>query len=189
MPVTKESHRERILPGDSISTHDATRRRFLLAAILGTGAAAGGLSLSILATSKAWAETPDSEAARQQLAAMAKQLYPHDVDASVYADVMDSVLTAAASDPRLQQSLDLAISELNAATGGDFLAAGENLELVAMKGMEQEPWFAAIQGQVLPRVYNHPAIWKHIGYPGSSVEHGGYKDRGFNDIDWLPEDS
>ena len=54
--------------------------------------------------------------------------------------------------------------------------------------MGQQPFFAAIQGQVLPRLYNHPVIWKNIGYPGSSVEYGGYKDRGFNDIDWLPVD-
>lgn len=160
-----------------------------MAAILGTGAAAGGLSLSVLRTSKAWAETPDSDSAGKLLASMARQLYPHDVDASVYADVMDSVLSAAASDPQLQKSLDQATSQLNDASGGDFLAAGENLQLVAMKGMEQASWFTAIQGQVLPRIYNHPVIWKHIGYPGSSVEYGGYKDRGFNDIDWLPEDS
>jgi len=117
------------------------------------------------------------------------QLYPHKVDQSVYADVMDSILSAAASDPQLQASLDQAVSELDAATGGDFLAAGENLQLMAMNGMAKQPWFAAIQGQVMPRLYNNPVIWKHIGDPGSSVEYGGYKDRGFNDIDWLPADN
>jgi len=30
-------------------------------------------------------------------------------------------------------------------------------------------------------------VWKHIDYPGSSKEYGGYINRGFNDIDWLPE--
>jgi hypothetical protein len=87
---------------------------------------------------------------------------------------------------QLRSSLDQALSALDAATGGDFLAANAEAQVAAMRGIESQPYFATIQGQVLPRVYNHPLIWKHIGYPGSSVEYGGYKDRGFNDIDWLP---
>jgi hypothetical protein len=58
-----------------------------------------------------------------------------------------------------------------------------------MKSVESEPFFAAIQGGVMARFYNHPKVWEHIKYPGSSVEFGGYVDRGFDDIDWLPEDA
>jgi hypothetical protein len=28
--------------------------------------------------------------------------------------------------------------------------------------------------------------WAHFGYEGSSYEMGGYFDRGFQDLDWLP---
>ena len=66
------------------------------------------------------------------------------------------------------------------------MALDEAVQVEALKSLQDEAFFGAILGQVLPRVYNHPLIWKHIGYPGSSVEYGGYKDRGFNDIDWLP---
>lgn len=168
----------------SISTHDAMRRRFLLAAILGSGAAASGLTLSMLSAARAEAAGPDSSEAA--LAGMARQLCPHEVPPSVYTEIMDSILTAAAADTQLRSSLDRALSALDAATGGDFLAANAEAQVAAMRGIESQPYFATIQGQVLPRVYNHPLIWKHIGYPGSSVEYGGYKDRGFNDIDWLP---
>jgi hypothetical protein len=37
------------------------------------------------------------------------------------------------------------------------------------------------------RLYDNAGLWKHIDYPGSSKEHGGYINRGFDDIDWLPE--
>lgn len=127
-----------------------------MAVILGSGATASGLSLSLLTASKAWAEAGDSASSGDELASIARQLYPHDVADSVYAGVVDSILSAAASDPQLQKSLDQAISELNAATGGDFLTAGDNLQLVAMKGMDQQPWFAAIQGQVLPPPLQQP---------------------------------
>ena len=37
------------------------------------------------------------------------------------------------------------------------------------------------------RLFNHPRLWELLDYPGSSVEYGGYVDRGFDDIDWLPD--
>jgi hypothetical protein len=29
-------------------------------------------------------------------------------------------------------------------------------------------------------------VYRFFGFEGSSVEHGGYIDRGFDDIGWLP---
>jgi hypothetical protein len=165
------------------------RRKFLMAAVLGSGAAASGLTLSVLTAARAWAEASSSASTGPALAKMARLMCPHDVPESVYVEVMDSILSAALSDPGLDRKMDQALSALDAATGGDFVTSGSNIQLEAMQASATQTWFAAIQGQVLPRIYNHPVIWKHIGYPGSSVEYGGYKDRGFNDIDWLPADS
>lgn len=44
------------------------------------------------------------------------------------------------------------------------------------------PAFLAVASR---HCFRHPAIWAAIGYQGSSVEYGGYLDRGFNDISWL----
>ena len=165
------------------------RRRFLMAVILGSGAAASGLSVSMFTAARAWAEAASQDSAKAALAGMARQLCPHDVPGNVYTEITDSVLSAAATDSQLRSALDQALSELDTATGGEFFTAKAEAQLAAMQGIDNQPYFAAIQGQVLPRIYNHPSIWKHIGYPGSSVEYGGYKDRGFDDIDWLPADS
>lgn len=162
------------------------RRRFLTALILGSGAAASGLTLSMFPAARAWAEASGPDSAKAALGGMARQLCPHDVPEEVYAEIADSILSTSAAGSQLIIYLDQALSELDEASGGDFVAADAGTQLTAMQGIESEPYFAAIQGQVLPQVYNHPVIWKHIGYPGSSVEYGGYKDRGFNDIDWLP---
>ena len=58
-----------------------------------------------------------------------------------------------------------------------------------MKSVEKESFFESIRAGVRDRFYTHPKVWEHIGYPGSSVEFGGYVDRGFDDIDWLPEEA
>jgi hypothetical protein len=30
-------------------------------------------------------------------------------------------------------------------------------------------------------------MWAHIDYPGPSLPFGGYVEKGFDDIDWLPK--
>ena len=50
-------------------------------------------------------------------------------------------------------------------------------------------------GAVLRRILNHTIdvlyrneeVLTFLGYQGSSIEYGGYLNRGFDDIDWLPE--
>ena len=39
----------------------------------------------------------------------------------------------------------------------------------------------------LPQFYGHPGTWSVSGFEGPSFDAGGYLDRGFNDLDWLPE--
>jgi hypothetical protein len=58
-----------------------------------------------------------------------------------------------------------------------------------MSSLSERPFFEAIRSRVLGRLYTHPKVWEVIRYPGSSVEYGGYHDRGFDDIDWLPEEA
>ena len=35
-------------------------------------------------------------------------------------------------------------------------------------------------------LYNDLDVTRHFGYQGPSIYEGGYLDRGFNDLDWLP---
>ncbi len=37
-----------------------------------------------------------------------------------------------------------------------------------------------------PEVDGNPRVAAFFGWEGSSVEHGGYINRGFDDIGWLP---
>jgi hypothetical protein len=121
---------------------------------------------------------------------MARLLFPHDgIADDVYAEVIDSILTDAAKDASMTEMLNEAVAALNAAQGADWFEAGEHEQIAAMREIESEPFFAAILGNVRARFYNHPQVWALIKYPGSSVEFGGYVERGFDDIDWLPEDA
>jgi hypothetical protein len=162
-----------------------TRRRFLVAVIAGSGAMACGLNLALIRSAAAWAEAP----AADTLALMVRLYYPHDnVADEVYAQTVDSILSAAATDPQLQSLLEAASTALDGTDGQLFSDLDADSQLTAMTRVQDEAFFTAIKFQVLARFYANPEVHKAINYPGSSVEHGGYVDRGFNDINWLPED-
>lgn len=166
---------------------DADRRRLLVAAIALTSVASGSAGLRL---SRAWAQegADASPTTRSTAVRMARHLYPHTaIPDDVYAQVLDDVLAAAASDPSLESAIRDAASALDAQQPGDFLSAGDAGQLAAMRAVEHTEAFAAVLAAVRVRFYSHPAVWEVIGYEGPSYARGGYLTRGAGDIDWLPE--
>ena len=163
---------------------DLSRRRFLVATIAYSGLISAGAGTALFRAGAAWAQSPDENT--NELARLARLLYPHDgVADDVYMEVIDGILADSANDP----ILDSAMAALNAAQLGDWFDLDADDQVAAMKSVEKESFFEAIRAGVRDRFYTHPKVWEHIGYPGSSVEFGGYVDRGFDDIDWLPEEA
>lgn len=161
-----------------------TRRRFLIASLaLSTTAVT---STAWLRGAAAWAETnSDATSAR-----FGRLLFPvRGLSDDVYQDVMGNVLSALAANPATESALAVAEAALNAASDGNWYAAGEATQIAAIKSVQGEAFFAAILGTLRGAFHYDPAVWEFIRYPGSSKEHGGYLHRGFNDIAWLPENN
>ena len=161
-----------------------TRRRFLLAALAFSTAAVSGTSW--LRGAAAWANSTDDTT----LARSGRLLFPHDgLSDDVYAEVMGNVLTALAANPTTDNLLAAAERALDAQQDTAWIDRNETEQIAAIENIQGEAFFAAIVSTVRGALYYNPAVWSHIDYPGSSKEHGGYKFRGFDDIDWLPENS
>lgn len=56
-----------------------------------------------------------------------------------------------------------------------------------LQGMAGHDFFTQVQGKALLAFYDDPEVWEHLGYEGPSFDKGGYINRGFNDLDWLPD--
>lgn len=159
-----------------------SRRRFILMALAASGVAS--TSRLFLSGGAAWAETGE----QSELARLARLLLPHaGLSDSVYASVADSVFSSLAANPSTAQLIDTAETALDAQQDGDWVDSSVAAQVDAIRSIQGEAYFAAILATVRGAFYYHPDVWKHIDYPGSSKEHGGYKNRGFNDIAWLPE--
>ena len=159
-----------------------SRRTVILSAVAAASVVAAPRSW--LPGNVAWASTGPDPA----VAELARLLFPHSaVDDTVYADIAEGVFTSFAAQPGTAHLLDAAENALDAQQQGSWFDANEDVQIAALKNLQGETFFAAILAGLRGAFYYHPKVWASLNYPGSSKEHGGYKHRGFDDIDWLPE--
>ena len=63
--------------------------------------------------------------------------------------------------------------------------AWEEQRVALLREIEQSRFLRQGPQRSLASLYNNHDVWPKFGYEGSSAEHGGYINRGFDDIDWL----
>ena len=168
------------------------RRRFVGSAAL---VALGPLAGSLLAgCSDEESAAPDfsgkqlTSRAMQLLTGVSRALFPHrDAPDEPYRGVATALDDRASADAGVAGLLATAVAELDAAAGGDWLAATPELKVASLEALQDSAWFGLILNTAIDVVYRHPDIWALVGYEGSSMEFGGYLNRGFDDIDWLPQ--
>lgn len=168
-----------------------TRRRFVVSVIALAAATGSILRPGSSAISRALADfaSPLDEAVRGPMVRMSRLLFPHDELADdVYEEILDKALSDVAGSDKFAAHLEAAATALAQQSGVPWQTLDEAAQLDAMRNIEAEPFFKAIQNHVRLGVYNSAAFWNHIGYPGPSKGFGGYLHRGAGDIDWLPED-
>jgi hypothetical protein len=170
---------------------NVNRRRFLQSTGLATVAvAAGGLgAVPLFDARAAWAATriiSPSQAAT--LVVMARHLFPHDaLGDQYYAAAVAALDEKAAEDPQLAAQLVQGVASLDQAMGIPFtrLSAGNQLQVI--ESLEDTPFFNTVRAATLGALYTNDVVARNFGFEGSSVEYGGYIDRGFNDLGWLPD--
>jgi len=168
-----------------------SRRQFLKTGsgvLMGTLAASSGV-LATLAPSRSWALTLTTfnDVEGDKILKVTRGIFPHDtLDDAVYALVVKDLDAAAAKDPAVAALLRDGLEQLDEMAGGDWAyldyLARENL-VIKMAGTD---FFEKIRGTSVVSLYNTEMAWAHFGYEGPSYQLGGYFDRGFQDLDWLP---
>ena len=171
------------------------RRVFLRGAATAVPAAAlaaGGMGISAKA---AWAEGAQTLKPHTMatLVLMARDIYPHDQIADIYyVKAVQPYDAKAASDGALRDLIEQGVTSLDNTAQTSFKRAyldvpEERDRVVLLVGIEKTPFFSKIRSGLVVALYNQQDLWKRFGYEGSSFEYGGYLNRGFNDIDWLPK--
>ena len=121
-------------------------------------------------------------------AALLCTIFPHRaLTDDFYRSVADRYLKEVAADPAAMKAHDLGLAELDGSHIAPFAELPAVIRRSLVEKVDQLPFFKALQWRGAEMIYRDPAVWKLVGYEGSSVEYGGYLERGFNDIDWLPK--
>jgi hypothetical protein len=120
------------------------------------------------------------------IAAAARTMYPHDaLPDDVYARVGERLTEAAREDSGAARTIGDGVSALNGGRPFAGLPADERLE--ALKGIEGSAFFELVRSTAVVEVYSDERTWQLVGYEGPSFDKGGYINRGFDDLDWLPD--
>lgn len=139
---------------------------------------------------RSWAITMEvlDEHQARTLLAMTRALYPHPaLGDEYYAVVVEALDAEAKSDERIAQQLRDGIARLDGATGVAFAQLSPGTQEEVLAAMQDDPFFQKVRGATVFHFYNNKLVWRHFGYEGSSFEFGGYLQRGFQDLGWLPE--
>jgi hypothetical protein len=127
-------------------------------------------------------------AQRTQLTRMVRVMFPHDrFPDGPYERTADAILAAAAQDARTGAQLDQGLRDLDVVGGEPFTQLADEEALATLRGMSTTDFFEAVRAKTILTLYNDPEVWQLLGWEGESFSKGGYLERGFADLDWLPD--
>jgi hypothetical protein len=125
---------------------------------------------------------------RQTLVQVVSTAFPHSsFPRGPYERAADVVLDQAGTDPRFLAQLIQGLGELDAQRDVPFSDLDTDTAAAVLRGADGTPFLTAVVDSAVVTLYSDPEVWELLGYEGPSYALGGYVDRGFNDLDWLPE--
>ena len=168
-----------------LDSFEVGRREFLKqgsGALISLFLGAGLATTSKPAFSGVLSELNVSEA--NTLLMVARTLFPHDhLDDGYYMNVV-AAIDSKCSDSSTLRMVKGAISNLE---DGSFSSSSEISRENMLKAIEGSEFFTMMYGETVNGLYLNKEVWQIMGYEGSSKDKGGYLNRGFDDLDWLPK--
>jgi hypothetical protein len=171
-----------------MSTSDSKDRREFLKTGTGllTGVLISGSPVALLLPGRAWALDLKAltSAEGKALMMMCRTIAPHDrLDDAAYAVVVGALDADAAREPAVLASTRAGIAGL----GAGFAGLSEAARVEALKRIEPTAFFQAVRGKTLQELYATPMAYALFGYEGEAFSKGGYLNRGFGSLRWLPD--
>ena len=127
-----------------------------------------------------------SDHARETTLLVARTMYPHDaLPDAAYEPVVRAVEGEATGNDDVVAMIEQGVAELDDPSPFARLDAGARL--AALQRTQDSGYFNLVRATAVVALYDNPLVWDALGYEGPSVHLGGYIDRGFDDLDWLPD--
>jgi hypothetical protein len=128
-----------------------------------------------------------STEARAALVRLLRVAYPHRrFPDGPYERTAEEIISQLDASLWHRLALTQGLQSLDAAAGGSFTELDDDAALALLRSIEDAEFFRFVRGVAVVTLYNDPEVWGLLGYEGASYDQGGYLERGFDDLDWLP---
>ena len=125
---------------------------------------------------------------RTALTRMLRAMFPHDrFPDGPYERTADAILQAASADLRMRAQLEQGLRDLDVVGGAPFDTLAPVKRLEVLRGLGTTEFFEGVRAKTILVLYNDPEVWQLLGWEGESYSRGGYLERGYADLDWLPD--
>ena len=116
----------------------------------------------------------------------ARVMFPHDgLPDEAYDKVIAKLEADASGDSGIAATLEQGVAGLDAQQR--FVELDADAQLQTLGASEGSDFFELLKATAVVELYDNPLVWKAFGYEGPSTHLGGYVERGFDDLDWLPD--
>jgi hypothetical protein len=127
-----------------------------------------------------------SDSARETTLRAARTMFPHDMlPDEDYMAVVQQIEVEAGGNEEVARQIEEGIAQLDGS--GSFAKLDPDAQLETLTRAEGTPFFDLLKATAVVALYDQPSVWKALGYEGPSAHLGGYLNRGFDDLDWLPD--
>jgi hypothetical protein len=125
---------------------------------------------------------------RELLKDVARAMFPHpSFPDAPYERAVGTILDAAAADVRLRAQLEQGLRDVDVLGGRPFAELDDAARLDVLRRIEGTAFFGHVRTRLVTGLYDQKPVWDLLGYEGPCPDGEGYRDRGFDDLDWLPE--
>ena len=166
-----------------------SRRMFLM-----TTTMAGITTNAMLGSASLAATSVLDEAQSASLLRMIQDIYPHPdlLQVTHYEAIAAAIMKNAGDDVEAAKGLTDGLAQIDEKAQTLFGVSYTEIEDPdAREGLlrhfQNDGFFQSVRWTAYFGIYDNKELWPIFGYEGSSVEHGGYIDRGFSDITFVPE--
>ena len=129
-----------------------------------------------------------TDEAKQTLIRVLRVAFPHaDFPDGPYVRTAEKILIAADEETWFRVALIQGLLSLDQLSDGDFCGLDDDSALKVLRRVESTEFFGFVRRTAVLNLYDDVEVWETLGYEGPSFDKGGYINRGFDDLDWLPE--
>lgn len=126
--------------------------------------------------------------AREILMRIIRVSFPHaQIPDGPYERMSQKIVEVSEESRWFRMALIQGLATIDSLTEEHFLELPEDRALAVLKRIADLEFFAFIRRTTVLHFYSDPEVWQILGYEGASFSKGGYINRGFNDLAWLPE--